>query len=739
MAKHTINVSVLADTKQFRRELKNLGDVSGLNTLKKGIGTVASKLKDLSKWAGAAALALGGIATKAASDLEQSTGTVEDIFKQYAGIVHQHATAAANDVGLSRNAYNELASLISTQLKNGGTALDELAGKSHNLIALGSDLAAGFGGSTKDAVEAISSALKGERDPIEKYGVSLRQASIDAKAAELGFTKVGGSLSDEASQAATLALIMEQTSDMHGKFSRESDTLAHKQEVLKARLENMAATLGAYLIPAASAVVEWISDKVEPALATLSAWIENTVIPAVRQLADKFAADILPKLKEFGSNLAATVLPKLKEFGNFITGTVVPALTSAAKWIADNKDNLLTLGAALAGAVSAYKAYQVTMTAVKAAQAAMTVAQNALNAVMKANPVMIMVTALGALVAGLVAAYNHNETFRNAVNTAWEAIKGAVGSVVDWFNTYVTPTLAAVWEAIKSGLGLLRDMFTVIWNAVSTAVSTAVNIITAALSPMIGLISGIFSAVSAIVSSVWSAAWSFFSTYVKTAWNVVSGIIRGISSFISGIFNTVRALISGTWSGAWNIFKSTVSTAWNNVKTAISSGISSVISTISSLPSKILSALGNTGRILWDAGGKIISGFIDGIKSGFNKVKDTLSNLTSWLPDWKGPAPRDKVILRDSGRLVISGFIRGLEQQFPAVRRSLGSLTSALPDMIGAGSTSLRLGLTPATATAAATMAAPVINVYALNPTAETGRIIARALEEHQRTTGRRS
>lgn len=735
MAKHTINVSVLADTKQFKREMKNLGDVTGLNALKKGVGAVASKLKDLAKWGGAAAIALGGIATKAASDLEQSMGTVDDIFKQYAGTVHKHAQAAATDVGLSANAYNELASLISTQLKNGGTALDELAGKSHNLIALGSDLAAGFGGSTKDAVEAISSALKGERDPIEKYGVSLRQTAIDAKAAELGFTKVGGSLTDEASQAATLALIMEQTSDMHGKFARETDTLAHKQEVLKAKLENMAASIGTYLIPAASAAVGWISDKIEPALAALSAWIENTVIPAVRQLADKFAADILPNLKEFAA---------------FITGNVIPALSSAVKWLIDNRSTLITMTAAIVGAAAALKAFKIGLAAIstyKSAQQAITsfkeannglkLSQIALNAVMKANPIMLIITALGALVAGLIAAYNHNETFRNAVNTAWTAIKEAAQAVIEWFNTYVGPTLAAVWDALTAGLGLLRDTFALIWTAISAVVSTAVSIISAVLAPIVGIISGIFSAVSSIVSSIWSGAWSFFSTYVMTAWSLVSGIIRGISSYISGIFNTVRALISGNWAQAWQIFKTTVSNAWNNVTSAISSGVSSVLSTIRSLPSKIVSALGNTGRLLWDAGGKIISGFISGIKSGFNKVKDTLSTLTSWLPDWKGPAPRDRVILKNSGRLVIDGFIRGLEQQFPAVRRSLGSLTTALPDMIGAGSSSLRLGLAPATVTTAAT-SAPVINVYALNPTAETGRIIARALEEHQRTTGRR-
>src|SRR5699024_9790316 len=97
--------------------------------------------------------------------------------------------------GLTKNEFNELGTLMGAQLKNGGTAMDELAPKTNELIGLGADLSSMFGGDTKQAVEALSSALKGERDPIERYGVTLKQASIDAKAAELGFDKVNGALS----------------------------------------------------------------------------------------------------------------------------------------------------------------------------------------------------------------------------------------------------------------------------------------------------------------------------------------------------------------------------------------------------------------------------------------------------------------------------------------------------------------------------------------------------------------
>ena len=71
----------------------------------------------------------------------------------------------------------------------------------------------------------------------------------------------------------------------------------------------------------------------------------------------------------------------------------------------------------------------------------------------------------------------------------------------------------------------------------------------------------------------------------------------------------------------------------------------------------------------------MIQGFVDGIYSAFDKVKSTLNELTSFLPDWKGPVDVDRVILRDAGKLVIGGFIDGMESQYVQVEQSLGNLT----------------------------------------------------------------
>ena len=59
-----------------------------------------------------------------------------------------------------------------------GVAAGDLAPVTNDLVGLGADLAAQFGGSSADAVAALSSLLRGETDPIEKYGVAIKQADI---------------------------------------------------------------------------------------------------------------------------------------------------------------------------------------------------------------------------------------------------------------------------------------------------------------------------------------------------------------------------------------------------------------------------------------------------------------------------------------------------------------------------------------------------------------------------------
>ena len=132
-------------------------------------------------------------------------------------------------------------------------------------------------------------------------------------------------------------------------------------------------------------------------------------------------------------------------------------------------------------ATAAEVAHTVATTAMTAANAAaeagatgLALAQAALNAVISANPVALLVSALAALATGLVTAYKTSETFRSAVNSAFSTVKNiaqsAIGTVVDWINDLVAKIegAAAALANLKNGIGAAADAY-------STAYNNAIN------------------------------------------------------------------------------------------------------------------------------------------------------------------------------------------------------------------------------------------------------------------------
>ena len=128
-------------------------------------------------------------------------------------------------------------------------------------------------------------------------------------------------------------------------------------------------------------------------------------------------------------------------------------------------------------ATAAEVAHTVASTAMTAANAAaeagatgLALAQAALNAVISANPVALLVSALAALATGLVTAYKTSETFRNAVSSAFSAVKNiaqsAIGTVVDWINDLVAKIegAAAALANLKNGIGAAADAYNTAYN-----------------------------------------------------------------------------------------------------------------------------------------------------------------------------------------------------------------------------------------------------------------------------------
>jgi len=213
---------------------------------------------------GAAAFGLGlKKAIDAGSRLEQSVGAIEAVFGGATKAIDAWAKASAKSMGLSEAASREALSLIGAQLKNFGFSVDQAADKGMELVELGADLAATFGGTTTEAVQALTAALRGEMDPIERYGVSLNEARLKAKAFELGLYDGKGALDANAKAQASLALITDQTAAASGQFARELDTVAGKQAVATAESENAAASLGQALAPIYERLVDTVTFLAE--------------------------------------------------------------------------------------------------------------------------------------------------------------------------------------------------------------------------------------------------------------------------------------------------------------------------------------------------------------------------------------------------------------------------------------------------------------------------------------------
>lgn len=249
----TAFVEVRPDLDRFNTDLKN-----GVEQAGKSASDTLKTVLTVGAFTVAAKEIIG-----AASDLQQAVGGTTAVFGESQAAVSEWAKGADEAAGLSERAARQLTSQIGGLLKGFGFAKDEAAATSIELAQLGADLAATFGGTTQEAVEALAAALRGETDPLERFGISLNQAAINAKAMELGLAKSATEVTGNAKAQAALALITERSADAQGQFGREADTAAGQLERTKAKIENTAASIGSDLLPVVAQAAELVGFLTE--------------------------------------------------------------------------------------------------------------------------------------------------------------------------------------------------------------------------------------------------------------------------------------------------------------------------------------------------------------------------------------------------------------------------------------------------------------------------------------------
>jgi hypothetical protein len=297
-------------------------------------GVAAGAGRALGLGLGAAAAAAGYLGKEvadSASRTQQAMGAVETVFGRASDRVLKWAEDSADSVGLASSEYQELATVVGSQLQNMGLSQDKATAKTKDLIKIGADMAATYGGSVSDAVSAVSSLLRGEADPIERYGVGIKKADINARVAAMGLGELEGAQLKQAETQAALSLLNEQTAKTQGAFARESDTLAGAQARLSAKVENLKSNMGEALLPVLTNATNLVGERMLPAFGRLAETAQRRLGPALAVAGDFIRERVVPAGRELYEWYAEKIAPQLANLGR----TVIPAVASAFEKVAD--------------------------------------------------------------------------------------------------------------------------------------------------------------------------------------------------------------------------------------------------------------------------------------------------------------------------------------------------------------------------------------------------------------------
>jgi hypothetical protein len=197
----------------------------------------------------AAVVNLGQKAVGAASSLNESVNAVNVTFGDAAAGVLELGENAASTVGLSNTAFNSMAVSFSAFADRVAGEGGDVVGVIDDLSVRAADFASVMNIDVSQAVEAFTSGLAGEAEPLKRFGINLLDSEVKAYALRTGLIDVGDAMTENVKVQARYGLLMESTDKMSGDFANTSDGLANSTRILGAEMENLSADLGEELIP----------------------------------------------------------------------------------------------------------------------------------------------------------------------------------------------------------------------------------------------------------------------------------------------------------------------------------------------------------------------------------------------------------------------------------------------------------------------------------------------------------
>lgn len=546
----------------------------------------------------------------AASDLSETYNKVDVVFGEAAEAIKAYAADSATALGQTTQQALDAASTFGVFGKAAGLVGEPLSDFSTGLTSLASDLASFYNADPSEVITALGAGLRGESEPLRRFGVLLDDATLREKALALGIVSTTkDALTPQQRVLAAQAVIMEQTAIAQGDFARTSDGLANSQRILKAELGNLSATWGTIFLPIAQKVVSFLANDLLPPIANLISTLQDAglfssefteALGAI--VGDKNAKQILAFFKNVYNWLQVALPAAIRFLSMFWVTVLQPAMMAVWNWLSSVfipfirnvvvpwLSNLFT--PELTGRIGGFLA---------ALQPVWAAVQNLVAAFVESGP----------------------------------AIKGALEDII----ASIRGTLGENGPQIISNFTDIINSIAELWrehgDQIVAAVSTAIQWVGQALIGGTTFISGLISGFLKGLTGDWQGAWNTIKSSTETFAN---GIMRLMGTSLEQVRQTwarnlemLIAIVILMWKRMFDAgkkivdgLKSGIEAQWNALVSWLKSKIDALVKMINDAL-KIHSPSG----VFAEIGAQMIAGMAQGMQKGLNMPVDIIGGITA--------------------------------------------------------------------------------------------------------------
>lgn len=570
---------------------------------------------------------LGTVAVKSSAEMKALNSQFEQTFGELQGQASEALRSVANESGILETRLQGVGTSIYAFAKSSGADSAEAMALMEEALRATADASAYYDRSLEDTSESLMSFLKGNFANDAQLGVSCTETTRNAKAMEL-FGKKYNDLSEIQKQQTLLKMVTDsqKLSGAMGQASRESDGFENVMGNLKESAKLLGAEFGEVLLP--------------------------TVVSLIQK-----ATGFIQKLGQMDEGTKKVVVTVA-----LLVGAIAPVLIAVGKLTSGIGSILTNMPTIISGVKN-------IGTGLKT-----------LWGIISANPIGIIITIIGALIAVFVHLWNTSEEFRNFWINLWNNVKSIVSNVVNSVVTFLSNAWNSIKTTVTNVFNGIKTFFESIWNEIKNVVQVALMFIVELVTTYFELITLPFRFIwencKDIIIGAWNAIKSFVSNAINAVKTTITNVLNAIKTVFSNIwnaiknniitpvFNSIKSIVTNVMnsvktviSTVMNAIKTVFSTVWNAIKSVVTTVLNSIKSVISSVMNAIKSVISNA----WNSVKSTVSGAINGVKNtisnGLNSAKNTVSNVLNSIKNKFSS-------IMNSAKSIVSGAINKIKGFF---------------------------------------------------------------------------